>query len=247
MQSNGMVDIHCHMLPCVDDGSYSLENSLEMASLSAECGVTDIICTPHSIPGMFENYAGDELKAKFDELQNAIKDEKIPVNIYTGMEVYGNENTPSDLKHNRLYPLANSRYMLVEFNFAEKIPNVNYTLECIADNGYTPIIAHPERYDFVAQKPLILYKWIENGCLLQSNKDSIMGKFGEMIFRIVMDMMNDKLVSFVGSDAHGALHRTPYLEYSFNRVEETFGADYAEDIFINNPRKILTNDVLEFV
>lgn len=236
-----MVDIHCHMLNEVDDGSYSLENSLEMAALSVESGVSDVICTPHSIPGMFENYAGEALNERFEIFRNALKEEGIPLNVYLGMEVYGNDNTADDLKNRRLCTLAGSRYMLIEFNFGANPQIVNYILEDVADCGYVPVIAHPERYDFVAQRPAILYKWADKGYLMQCNKDSIRGKFGRMIQRIAMDMLSDGLFSFVGSDAHGALHRTPYLEYAFNEVEDQFGTDYAVKLFSENPRKILHN------
>lgn len=237
-----MVDIHCHMLNEVDDGSYSLENSLEMAALSVESGVSDVICTPHSIPGMFENYSGEELYERFETFKAAVKSEGIPLNVYLGMEVYGNDNTAEDLKNRRLVPLAGSRYMLIEFNFGADPRIVNYILEDVADCGYTPVIAHPERYDFVAQRPAILYKWADKGYLMQGNKDSIRGKFGRMVYRICMDMLADGLYSFIGSDAHGALHRTPFLEYAFNDVEDKFGTDYAVKLFCDNPRKILRNE-----
>ena len=237
-------DIHCHMLFDVDDGSYSLENSLEMAALSVESGVSDVICTPHCIPGMFENYAGEQLNERFEQFKNALIKEEIPLNIHLGMEVYGNENTADDLKNHRLCTLAGSRYLLIEFNFGENPQMVNYILDDVADLGYVPVIAHPERYDFVARNPSLLYRWADKGYLMQCNKDSIRGKFGKMIYRISMDMMKDRLVSFVGSDAHGALHRTPFLEYAYNMVEDNFGTDYAAEIFCANPQKIITNSVI---
>lgn len=233
------VDVHCHILEGVDDGSKSLDNSLEMARLAAEGGTSDIICTPHSIPGMFENYKGEELEEKFQVFKQALAENDIPLNVYLGMEVYGNENTPDDLKNDKLYSLAGSDYMLIEFNFGEDPRFVNYILDCLPDHGYIPVIAHPERYEFVADDPSLLFRWTDKGYLLQCNKDSIRGRFGKLPYRIARDVLSDNLYSFIGSDAHGALHRTPGLEYAFYDVEDLCGTEYAEKIFIDNPRVLL--------
>ena len=236
-----IVDIHNHMLFGVDDGSYSLENSLEMAELSCESGVTDVICTPHCYPGMFENYAGTGFEKNFEKLKEALNDEGIPLNLHLGMEVFGHYETLDDLKNNKLYCLAGSRYMLIEFDFNDNPENVNYILEDLLDYDIVPIIAHPERYNFVAKAPTILFNWLDMGCLLQCNKDSISGKFGNLVKKISIDMLSDRLFSFIGSDAHGATRRTPYMQFAYEFVEENFGNDYAEEIFFKNPLKIINN------
>lgn len=239
---NGLADLHCHILPGVDDGSDCIETSLEMLELSAESGVTDLVCTPHCIPGYYENYKGEKLNAKFDKLKQAAKDAGIPVNLHLGMEVYGHGNTFQDIKNDRLCTIAGSKYMLVEFNFGERIDVVQNVIDDIADAGFIPVIAHPERYKFVAARPALLYDWADRGFPLQSNKDSINGKFGRLVYEIVMDMLSDRLVSAVASDAHSSLTRTPYLGYAYNAVEENFGKKYAELIFCENPHRIINND-----
>lgn len=234
-----IVDIHNHMLFGVDDGAESLEHSLEMAELSAESGVTDIICTPHCYPGMFENYAGTGFERNFEKLKRAVSDEGIPVKLHLGMEVFGCRRTYDDLENRRLYCLADSRYMLIEFDFNDDADNVSHILDLLLDRSIVPIIAHPERYVFVANRPALLFDWLDMGCLLQCNKDSISGKFGKMVHKIAMDMLSDRLFSFVGSDAHGAIDRNPYMKYVYKQVEENFGSAYAQEIFYENPIKVV--------
>lgn len=234
-----LIDIHCHMLGGVDDGSDSLETSLDMARMSYESGVGQVILTPHSIPGMFENYAGEELEERFDEFKNALAENGIPLKIHMGMEVFGSGQTKDDLKNKRLYTLAGSGYMLIEFDFGEDPHFVNYILSAVADNGYIPVIAHPERYHFVAEDPRLLFKWSERGYLMQCNKDSVLGRFGRMVKAISHDMLVDNLYSFFGSDAHGTVHRTSGLSYAFDEVADLCGVDYAEKIFIENPTKLI--------
>ena len=241
---NKFVDVHCHILNEVDDGSYSLENSIEMASLAAEGGTGDIICTPHCIKGHFDNYRSEAVEEKFTRLKEAVKENNIPVNFHLGMEVYGTVDTVEDLKNNRLYSMAESRYILVEFNFGEKEDLVNYILDGIGGNGYIPVMAHPERYHFVAHNPMLLFDWTDKGYLLQCNKDSIRKKFGPTPYCISRDILKDNLYSFIGSDAHGATHRTPYLEYAYNDVCELCGKEYADKIFITNGRKLIENDIV---
>lgn len=242
-----IADIHNHMLFGVDDGAYSLEDSLEMAALSAEGGVTDVICTPHCYPGMYNNYAGKELELRFEQLKKAVAEEGIPITLHLGMEVLGNIGTADDLRNKKLYCLAGSRYMLIEFDFDEKTDKVNFILEEVIDSGIVPIIAHPERYSFVARTPAVLFKWLDMGCLLQCNKDSFGGKFGRTVKKIAMDMLSDRLFSFVGSDAHDPVGRTPYMKFAYNFIRENFGTDYADEIFVKNPVKVIDNDNIALI
>lgn len=239
---NGMVDLHCHVLPGVDDGSDCLDTSLEMLELSAESGVTDVVCTPHCIPGYFENYKGEALNAKFEEFKRAVEGAEIPVNLHLGMEVYGHGKTVLDIEDDKLCTIAGSKYMLVEFNFGEREDMVQRILGDISSAGYVPIVAHPERYEFVAKNPTLLYDWADRGFPLQCNKDSVLGKFGRMVQEIVMDMLSERLVSIVASDAHSSVSRTPFLRYAYNSVAENFSKKYADLVFYENPRRVLLND-----
>ncbi len=236
-----LVDIHCHVLPGIDDGAESIEDALDMVQLSVESGVKKVICTPHSISGVFDNYRGSKLTDEFWEFKNTINDAKLPLEVYLGMEVFATVNTANDLNSGKLCTLADSRYMLIEFDFGEDEKMVRYILDSLAETDVTPVIAHPERYEFIARNPRMLYEWIDKGYLLQSNTSSVRGKFGRMVNAIVMDMLSDRLVSFIASDAHGALHRTPFLEFAYNMVNENFGEKYANEIFKVNPNKIIQN------
>lgn len=237
----GMVDLHCHILPGIDDGSPDLETSLEMAQISAESGVTDILCTPHCIPKHAENYKGDTLTEHFHKFKQAVEDENIPVRLHLGTEVYGCEYTPRDLENNRLTTINNGRYMLIEFNFVEEEENVMEILSYVEQSGIIPVIAHPERYKFVAENPSLIYKWLEKGYPLQCNKDSILGRLGRVAFMISNDMLHDRLICAIASDAHGTDMRNPYLKNVYNKIADEIDIDYADLLFYENPRRIIDN------
>lgn len=239
-----IIDIHNHMLPEVDDGSYSMTNSIEMARLSVESGVTDVICTPHSYPGLFENYKTDEFMRRFAELDYELKKRDIALKIHSGMEIFGTENTAELLKENKLCTLAGSDYILLEFDFDDVTDNIMSILSKVINTGRKVIIAHPERYKCVARTPAVLLEWLDMGCLLQCNKESIRGKFGKMVNQIAMDMLADHLYSFVGSDAHGATHRSPYMEFAYNKICDDFGEKYADELFFINPQNVLENSLI---
>ena len=239
-----IIDIHNHMLPGVDDGSYSMNNSIEMARLSVESGVTDVICTPHSYPGLFENYKSKDFMSRFDELNFELKKHNIDLKVHSGMEIFGTEETAQLLKDDMLCTLAGSEYILLEFEFEDSSDNILSVLSKVINTGCKVIIAHPERYKCVARTPAVLLEWLDMGCLLQCNKESIRGKFGRMVNQIAIDMLADHLYSFVGSDAHGATHRSPYMEFAYNKILNDFGEKYADELFFKNPLSVLENSLI---
>lgn len=239
-----LTDIHNHSLFGVDDGARSIEHSIEMLELSCESGAGDVILTPHCYPGLYENYAGQRLTRRFEELKAEAAAQKLPLNIHLGMEVFGCFSTPEDYRQGRLCTLAGSDYLLIEFDFNGFAQQTYDILGELVEMGVKPVVAHPERYSFVARSPSVLYKWLDMGCLLQCNKESINGKFGRMIQQIACDMLSDKLYSFVGSDAHGATTRTPFMKYVYEYTAENFGEGYAYEIFCENPKKIILNDII---
>ena len=166
-----MIDIHSHVLPDIDDGSASMDMSLEMLAMAAESGVDTLVATPHcNIPGEFENYCSRELEELFQELQREAKAEEIPLRLCRGMEIYATPELPELLRDGRVWTLNGGRYFLTEFNFGENPDFCNEVLEQCAGLGYRPIVAHPERYYFLQRDPQLAYEWCTAGYGLQINK-----------------------------------------------------------------------------
>ena len=158
-----MVDIHCHILPGVDDGSPSMEDSLQMARMAADSGVTDIIATPHcNLPGDGpKNYRSAALRTGFSRLRQALEQEGIPLRIHPGAEVFCTPELPELLDRRQLQTLGGGRYLLVEFYFDESAEFMEQCFHQIRTRGLTPVAAHPERYKTVQQDPYMVRRWFE--------------------------------------------------------------------------------------
>ena len=174
-----MIDLHCHILPGVDDGSADEEESCAMARLAVESGVTDIAATPHcNAPDPFYNYADSALHARFARLRQRLEREQIPLRIHEGMEVFTTPELPRLLDEGRLLTLGGTRYLLIEFAFGESEWFFDEMLAAVRARGLTPVLAHPERYTCVQDEPRLLRRWAREGSVLQANKGSFFGMFG---------------------------------------------------------------------
>lgn len=237
-----MFDIHCHIIPGVDDGSDSLEESVRMAQLAYDSGVTAVVATPHcNIPDSYQNYWSRELHVMVTRLRNEFKERGIPVKVFCGQEIFCTSRTHELLKSGKLITINNSRYALCEFDFYEYSSSVYEKLSRIIAEGYTPIIAHPERYAFVSEEGDAAMRLKSMGCLLQLNKGSLSGSFGRHAFKNAYSMLEDRIADFVASDAHSPYMRTPVMEEAYEMVCEQFSIDYARVLFEQNPRNVIEN------
>ncbi|MEE0060820.1 MAG: CpsB/CapC family capsule biosynthesis tyrosine phosphatase [Acutalibacteraceae bacterium] len=241
-----MTDLHTHILYNVDDGSTSFEMSLKMLELAKQAGTENIVLTPHCIPDMYPNYMNDfvvqdVMVGRFEKLRKACIDRKIGVNIYLGMEVYADNNIVNLIRQGAVITINQSRYMLIEFPFETDPMWVGYILSKVQSTGIVPVLAHPERYTYVQQYPYMVHDWVNSGCLIQINRGSIVGRFGEAPKAVAHLLMHDDVVCAVASDAHKPDKRTPFLNDAYSVVEKYFGQRYAQKIFSENP-KLIIND-----
>lgn len=235
-----MVDLHAHILMGVDDGSQSLEESLQMARMAWESGVRAMAMTPHcNIPGVFDNYESDRLRQRFQQLKEAVAAAGIQLRLYPGMEVFCRENLAELLRNKQLIPINDGRYLLVEFAFEEEADWMTFLLDEVLEAGYIPLVAHPERYDVIQANPNLAYRWICMGCALQVNKGSVLGRFGRREQRAAMLLLEHELVACVASDAHHADYRTPHMEETADYLMQIFGAECVQLLMKDNPARIL--------
>ena len=237
-----MVDIHCHILPRMDDGSSSLEESLAMARMAADSGVTDIVATPH-FPGRKDSLRLlPKLIDRYTTLSEAIEEENIPVKIHLGAEIMCMSDTAYLASQKLLPTIGETRYFLTEFMFDEPYDVMDAKLRDIAALGYTPVVAHPERYDTIRRDPMAVEKWFRRGYVLQLNKGSVLGAFGTGIRTTAEILLEAGLVHLVASDAHSARYRTPHMGMLREWMERHVHHHYARILLEENPGRLLRGE-----
>ena len=229
-----LVDIHCHILPGVDDGAPDMETSRAMIRDAYEQGVRYIIATPHYRPEMFEPSMKKVIRV-YHELRDYA--EEVGIGLRLGCEYYRNEQMIRHLDKKLRPTMLGSRYVLTEFSTNDSFVTVrNYIYELIT-KGYRPIVAHVERY-FCCQEPERIQELKKLGAQIQINADSVLGYEGHTIKKSCAGLMKDDLVDFIGSDAHNLEGRKMNLGKCAAYVRKKMGQDYAEEIFVDNPRRI---------
>lgn len=235
-----MYDIHSHIIYGVDDGAQSIEEAVKIAENASLHGTKGIVATPHTnIPGSFSNYWCQELLERVKTLRAAIKENYIDVQIFCGQEIFCTSDAVEYLKSGKVITLNNSRYPLLEFDFYEYSDSVYSKLEKIISEGYVPIVAHPERYAFVAEEEDAAVRLKKLGCILQVNKGSLTGKFGESAFYTGRRLIEERLADVIASDSHSPYVRTSNLEKIHELVSEVYSPDYADILLDINPKRIL--------
>ena len=239
-----MVDIHCHILPDIDDGAASMEDALDMARMAAMSGVTDVIATPHFRGD--PDYLGmlPHIQRQYRRLSEALCDEDIPLQLHLGAEVLCTPDTTKLASMRQLPTLGNTRYVLTEFHFDETFRFMDDCLRQIASWGYDPVVAHPERYDAVYRNPQHLSQWAQQGYVLQLNKGSVLGTLGARAERSAHELLELGLAHLFASDGHSHYQRTPHME-SLQRWVEQYCDPLCAHIFLEeNPRRVLEGRAL---
>ncbi len=235
-----MIDIHCHLIPDIDDGSKSMEESLDLIKIAISQGITDIICTPHYKINRFETSATETIM-RFLELQQASS--LLPIRLYLGNEIYFTEQLTSLLEDKQALPLACSKYYLFEFSFTDYPKNA---LDVIYDTiacGYTPILAHPERYLPLQKDPSIILSLLKEGCLMQCNASSLTGEFGRDAKNLAWYMLENNCYHFIGSDTHNLKRYFTYQEV-YPLIANKIGIEKTNQLFYSNAKHIITNQPL---
>lgn len=240
-----MIDLHMHVLPGVDDGAPDIETSLEMCRIAFESGVEGIVATSHG--NLDPPLTTEKYKRVYRLLKQELQNHKIPVSLYTGMEIFMDGDAVSRLENTELLTLNGTRYVLVEFDFGEDLWMVNEYIQMLLEAGYIPVIAHAERYFFVQEHPEEVFRWVERGCVIQGNKGSFLGAFGKRERDTAFSLLEHNLIHVVSSDAHGTKKRNPDMRNIRRFLEENAGAKTRQLLLRINPAKILSGqDIMGF-
>ncbi|ALS18159.1 tyrosine-protein phosphatase [Clostridium butyricum] len=196
-----MIDIHSHIIPGIDDGSKSMEMTLEMLKTAEQSGIKQVFATPHYLLEYGEAKI-DEVKGHVAEINKILQEENIDIKVYSGQEVYFTENIVTDYIDGNIGTLNDSRYMLIEFDMRKFESSIFDHLYELQVKGITPIIAHVERYKYIMQTPELINRFIGEGYLFQLNSGSIEGKFGVEVQKTAKMLLKNGVYNFIGSDAH---------------------------------------------
>lgn len=236
-----MTDLHTHILPFLDDGAEDMEEALTMLRMARDNGTKIIVTTPHcNMPGFFNNNTS-EIKRVFLELKKEAEKQEIGIVMAGGMEIFGTEDVAEKLCDGKLFTLNNTKYPLVEFDFYEESDYIFFVLEKIISKGYVPVVAHPERYECFFENPEKLFDLYKMGAVIQINKGSVLGAFGERA-RVVSDIiLSHRLAAVAASDAHSSEYRTTVMSDFAHFLDENYGEGCSPLLLRENPERILQN------
>jgi protein-tyrosine phosphatase len=226
-----MVDIHCHILPALDDGAKSLEEALQMAEMAIEDGITHVVATPHA-NGEFR-FDFDVVRARRNELQARLGDR---LKLGTGCDFHLSvENLQKLRACPTNYAINQKHYLLVEFADFAIPPAADEALHGLQLLGLSPIITHPERNRLICSQPQRLWGWLRQGCYVQVTAQSLLGKWGESARKQVEEWLDQKIVHFFASDAHNTTQRPLRLREACAAVADRWGESMAQSLFRENP------------
>ncbi|MBB6692872.1 tyrosine protein phosphatase [Cohnella xylanilytica] len=237
-----MIDLHCHLLPGLDDGPLTWEESLEMARTAAKQGVRAIVATPHHANGRYDNPSA-EVKESVGRLNRALLENRIPLTVYPGQEIRIYPNLLDDLEQGKLLPLGESRYLLLELPdewSLSALMDLFYELKLM---GYVPVIAHPERHLTLVRNSSLMAEFVEFGAIGQVTSHSLLGKYGNAIRRCALHMCREGMIHLLSSDAHRPRIRGYEMDAAYRTIEREVGSEFAQTLR-ENSRKALRNEPL---
>ncbi len=232
-----MIDLHSHILPGYDDGAKDISESLAMAKQAAKHQITILAATPH--------YQGQDwlmIQSRVNELNERIKQACINLRVIPGAELYIDPQLITTPKEDIPTYNDNGRYCLLElpmFDLPHYVDQVLFTLQV---KGIIPVIAHPERYGVVIADPNIIKKWIDNGCLIQMNTNSILGMFGDKVKQTSEILIKHQMVHLVASDAHSLGRRGFNLHSAADYLGKIIGEEKTVRLVQKNPDLIIAGE-----
>ena len=234
-----MIDLHCHILPGIDDGSRSWDESVEMARIAAADGITDIVATPHITPGLYDNTTAS-ISVLVEEFSNRLATAGIPIRLHVGADVRVDPDLVGGVESGSVPVLGNRiRYLVAELPSQMMPPNIRELVYALQLRQIIPIITHPERHASMQQDPGLLRQFVEAGALAQVTAGSLVGEFGPVARRAANKMLGRNLIHLIATDAHGTQKRRPVLTPGLAAAAAIVGEEAARAMVLDVPRAIL--------
>ena len=235
-----MIDLHCHLLPGIDDGAHDVDVALEMARMFVADGVTTVACTPHILPGVYHN-TGPQILAATADLQATLDAEGIDLRLVSGCDAHVVPDFVTGLRSGHLLSLANSRYVLVEPPHHVAPPRLDALFFQILVAGYVPILTHPERLSWLKAQYDMVVRLAQAGVWMQITCGSLAGGFGRDAQYWAERMLEEGLVHILATDAHDTKRRPPLMSQGRKDAARRVGAEEATNLVSVRPKGVLDN------
>ena len=239
-----MIDFHSHILPNIDDGSRSIEETFNLIKEAEKAGFESVISTSHYMENYYETDV-PEREVWVKAILENLKTKNINTNLYLGNEIYFTDNIIELLEKRKASTINDTSYVLFELPLNAEPMNLYDVIYDMLQYKLVPILAHPERYSFVQKEPELVYDLIEKGVLMQANYGSIIGQYGEKAKMIVRRLLENNMIHFLGSDVHRQNTIYPKIPQILEEIADIIGEEKLEEITTKNPKLVLNNKKIE--
>jgi protein-tyrosine phosphatase len=237
-----MIDLHCHILPGVDDGPKNLDESLEMARIFKDTGYCQVVATPHQVPGTNWIRSIEDIRKRLVELNHAIKIEGIELDVLSGMEISFDPLILDLLQKGQLLTLGKTSWVLIETPFQQFPLGWEQVVFTILAKGYFILLAHPERCAQFTANPRLADRLIESGVYLQVNWDSFLGYHGRAALQMAHHLAENGHIHCLATDSHNPQERhAAHVRLAAAKIEKLIGGENLQRIARENPLRILRN------
>ena len=239
-----MIDIHSHILPNIDDGARSIEETFNLIKEAERAGFESVVSTSHYMENYYETDV-PEREVWVKAILENLKTKNINTNLYLGNEIYFSENIINLLEKRKASTINDTSYVLFELPMNSEPMNLYDIVYEMLQYKLVPILAHPERYSYVQKDPDLIYDLIEKGVLMQANYGSIIGQYGEKAQIIVEKFLENNMIHFLGSDVHRPNTIYPKIPRILEQIADIVGEEKLEELTTTNPKLVLSNKKID--
>ena len=235
-----MIDFHTHILPNIDDGSRSIDETFNLIKEAKNVGFEGIISTSHYMENYYETDK-PEREVWINAIYENLQAKNIDIRLYLGNEIYISENLIKLLEEGKASTINDTSYVLFEMPLNAEPMNLYDTVYQMIQCKLVPILAHPERYSYIQKEPDLVYDLVQKGVLMQANYGSIIGQYGEKAQIIVKKLLENNLIHFLGSDVHRQNTIYPKIPECLSEINSIIGEEKLQELTTENPKLALGN------
>lgn len=235
-----MIDVHSHILPNIDDGSRSIEETFNLIKEAKEAGFEGIVCTSHYMENYYETNR-PEREVWINAIHENLENKNIDMNLYLGNEIYMSDNIIELLEDGKATTMNDTSYVLFELPMNAELMNLYDMVYEMQQYKIVPILAHPERYSFVQTDPELIYDLIDKGVLMQANYGSIIGQYGKKAQMIVQKFLENNMIHMLGTDVHRQNTIYPKIPEIILELKSLIGEEKVKELTTINPELVINN------
>lgn len=239
-----MIDFHTHIIPQIDDGSRNVEETFALLREAEIAGFDRIISTSHYLSGEYEKNE-NERSQLLNAINQTAKQVGININLYLGSEIYADTNIIDFLQESKASSINNTRYVLFELSLQYKPLNVKEMVYKLLERKYKPILAHPERYEYVQEDISFIQELYDMGVLCQANYGSFIGWYGTSAKKIAKKLLEEDMIQFLGSDVHRQNSIYPEIPKCIKEIKKIISEEKFKELSEYNAEKVLRNERID--